>query len=173
MKIVVISYSYTGNNEALADSVAKELSAEHIRISERKIRTMGVIIMDMIFKRSPQVQPSPDSIKKYDLILFFAPVWMGQVASPLRSYLNYLKAYPHKYGFISISGGADATNPKLMDELKRRTESEPAVLLDLHIVGLIPTDSMPDRKDTSKYRLKEGDVGNLTNKVLKSLKDII
>ena len=53
MNIAVISYSFTGNNEALARSVADALSAEHIRISEAKPRTLGRITFDMIFDRIP------------------------------------------------------------------------------------------------------------------------
>jgi flavodoxin len=34
MKPIVISYSLTGNNQALATSIATELSAEHIKINE-------------------------------------------------------------------------------------------------------------------------------------------
>lgn len=34
MNIAVISYSFTGNNDALAGSVAKELSSEYFQISE-------------------------------------------------------------------------------------------------------------------------------------------
>lgn len=34
MNIAVVFYSLTGNNEALADSVAKELSAEHILLEK-------------------------------------------------------------------------------------------------------------------------------------------
>lgn len=70
MNIAVISYSFTGNNEALARSVAKALSAEYIRISEAKPRTLGRITFDMIFDRIPLVQPKPEQIGKYDIILF-------------------------------------------------------------------------------------------------------
>ncbi len=71
MKIAVISYSLTGNNEALAKSIAEEFAAEHIKIKESKPRTMGSIVMDIIFNKTPQVQPTPDRSVNYDLILFF------------------------------------------------------------------------------------------------------
>lgn len=78
MNIAVISYSFTGNNEALARSVAKALSAEYIRISEAKPRTLGRITFDMIFDRIPLVQPKPEQIGKYDIILFFGPYLDGE-----------------------------------------------------------------------------------------------
>ncbi|KWX71240.1 flavodoxin family protein [Paenibacillus jilunlii] len=173
MNIAVISYSYTGNNEALAGSVAKELSAEHIQISEPKTRTMGSIALDMMFSRTPQVQPAPKTLGNYDLILFFGPVWMGHVAAPLRAYLKYLKSHPQRYGFLSISGGADGTNPKLGGELRKRAGAAPAVLIDLHIADLLPNSPKTARKDTSAYRLTDGDINQLTHTMMKTIEDVI
>lgn len=163
MKIAVLSYSLTGNNEALARSIAEELTAEHIKITEPATRTMGSIVIDMLLKKTPQVQPSPDKLKDYDLVLVMGPIWMGQIATPLRSYLSYLKTKQLKYAFISISGGADGTNPKLQGELKKRVGREPIALIDLHIADLLPAGSQAVRKDTSAYRLTNEDVKKLTH----------
>jgi hypothetical protein len=173
MKIAVVSYSLTGNNGALAASVAEECAAEHIKITETKSRTMGSIFADLIFGRTPRVQPVPDILEKYDLILFFGPVWVGQAATPLRAYLKHLKTNTRKYAFISLSGGADNANPKLADELKKRTGAEPVALIDLHIADLLPSDPKPTRKATSAYRINDGDLKKLTDTIVKTVKEII
>jgi len=173
MKIAVISYSLTGNNDALASSVAKELAAEHIKITELKPRTTGSIIIDIIFNRTPRVQPIPDRLEKYDPILFVGPVWMGQAASPFRTYFKYLKSHPHKYSFASISGGAINTNPKLAGDLDKRVGSAPAALVDLHIADLLPPDPKPTMKDTSAYRINNGDIKKLTDKIVKNVREAI
>lgn len=173
MNIIVISYSFTGNNEALAGSVAKELSAEHIRISEPGTRTLGSITLDMLFNRTPRVQPAPNVLKNDNLVLMFGPVWMGHVAAPLRGYLKYLKLHPHKYGFLSISGGADGTNPKLAGDLRNRTGAAPDILIDLHIADLLPTSTKAVRKETSAYRLNDEDIKQLTRTVVNRVMDII
>ncbi|MEK5415458.1 hypothetical protein BSK49_08665 [Paenibacillus odorifer] len=173
MNIAVISYSFTGNNEALARSVAKVLSAEYIRISEAKPRTLGRITFDMIFDRIPLVQPKPEQLGKYDIILFFGPVWMGKVATPLRAYLEYLKKNPQKYGYLSINGGADGPNPKVPGELRKRTGADPVVFIEQHIADLISADHKPARKDTSAYKLNEGDINQLTGKIVKKVRDMI
>lgn len=169
MNIAFFSYSYTGNNKAIADSVAKKMSAEHVQIIEQKQRTMGTIIFDMLFNRTPDVYPVPDIMEKYDIIIFFGPIWMGLVASPIRPYLKYLKEHPQKYGFVSISGGADGSNPKLEDELKKLTGVEPITLIDLHIANLLPSNPKPSRKVTSAYRLNDEDVKALSNKITQTL----
>lgn len=169
MKSVIISYSLTGNNEDLANSVAEELGIEHIKIKEPKRRTMGSIVLDIMTNRSPRVLPEPDTLNKVDLILFFGPIWMGHVATPFRTYFKHLKKNPCNYAYISISGGADGDNPKIEDELKKRVGKEPVALIDQHIVDLLPSDPKPVRKDTSSYRINNEDIKKLTNKIVKIL----
>jgi multimeric flavodoxin WrbA len=172
MKVIVVSYSFTGNNKALADSIAAEFAAEHINITESKPRTMGAIILDILFRRTPQVNPIADKVEDHDLVLLVGPVWMGQVATPLRAYLKRLKASPGQYAFISISGGALGPNPKLAGELEKRVGKKPAAVIDLHITDLLPSDPKPAMKDTSAYRLSDGDVKSLTDTIVKSLRAI-
>jgi hypothetical protein len=173
MKIAVISYSLTGNNEALAKSIAEEFTVEHIKITEPKPRNMVKIILDLIFNRTPQVEPLPDRLKNYDLILLLGPVWMGKVATPLRPYLRYIKSNLCRYTYISISGGAIGANPKLAGELHKRAGREPIAVIDLHIADLLPSDQKPTLKDTSAYRLSSGDVKKLTNTIVKTVRETI
>lgn len=162
MKIAVVSYSYTGNNNKFATCVAQNLSVEHIKITTQKPITMGNIILDMAFNRIPKVHPAPDALKPYDIVLFFAPVWMGHIASPLRPYLQIVNSSPKAYGFFSISGGADGGNPKLLAELLKRTGTKPTIMLDQHIKNLIYQNTTPTRNDTSAYRISEAEAGSLS-----------
>lgn len=171
MKITVISYSLTGNNEALAASIASEISAEHIRIAESKSRTNVTIALDMLFNRTPKVNSIVNNVEDNDLVIFVGPVWMGHVASPLRAYFKHLKTNLNQYAFVSISGGADGENPKLAGELIKRVGKEPVALIDLHIADLLPSDPKPTREITSAYRLNDEDVRNLTNKIVKTLQE--
>jgi flavodoxin len=173
MKSVILSYSLTGNNKALANSIAKELELEHIHVTESKSRNMGTIVMDIIFNRTPKVQPTPDILEKYDQIFFLGPVWMGQLATPFRSYFNYLKTNQRKHAYISISGGADGPNPKLNDELKKRIGKEPVTLIDLHIADLLPSEPKPTRNVTMAYRINDQEVKTLSNTIVKNLQEIM
>jgi hypothetical protein len=173
MNTIVISYSYTGNNQIFAKSVAEAISAEHIMISEEKKRSMGTIVFDIIFNKTPKVKPAVTILDQYNMIIFFGPVWMGAVATPLRSFLKYLKKHPCKYAFVSISGGADNSNPKLMTELIKRTGIEPAALMDRHIADLLPKDLTPTRQDTSTYHITDSDVKSLTDSVVEKIKNIV
>lgn len=171
MKLAVVSYSFSGNNEALARSIAEELGAEHIKITEPRRRTTATITLDLLFNRIPTVAPAPERLEGYDLLLFVGPVWMGQVAFPLRAYFKQLKRNKNKYAFASISGGADGANPKLQGELMKRVGREPLLLMDLHIAGLLPGASKPSREETSAYHINEEDIKKLTDTVAKAVRE--
>ncbi len=170
MNIAVVSYSFTNNNERFAASLATGLSAKHIRIQPSKPVTYGTLTCDLLLNRKPDASPNPESLARYDLLVFVAPIWMGQVAFPLRAYLAALKRRAQPYCFLSISGGADGVNPKVPDELKKRTGQAPVFVLDQHIRELLPAEPAPTRDDTSKYQLTDEDLAQITRKALEQLK---
>ena len=170
MKVTVISYSLTGNNDALAAGIASAFVAEHIKISEQKPRTTWTIMLDVIFNRTPLVNPPPRVFGNNDLGIFVAPVWMGHIATPLRAYLDCLKNKSITYAFVSISGGADGPNDKLASELNKRVGKKPTALYNTYIADLLPPNPKPNRKLTTAYRLSETEVKSLTSKVVKSLR---
>lgn len=171
MKTVVMSYSFTGNNEALAQRIAEELKVEHIRITEPGKRTNGTIAADLIFGRTPPTEPKPHIMSSYGFIIFVAPVWIGQPAFPMRSYWKQIKKHPQKYAFVSISGGAMNDNPGLPGTLKSKTGVEPAAVVDLHIVDLLPFEPKPTTQATSAYRLTAQDTENLTKRAVTILQE--
>lgn len=173
MKTTVISYSFTGNNKALANSIALELQAEHIIITEAKTRTFGTIALDMLLNRTPKVYPALNSVDISDLILFVGPVWMGHVAAPLRACFKVLKSNLKQYAFISISGGADGSNPKLTADLNKRLGKKPAAVIDLHKSEILPSNPKPTREDTSSYILIKEDIEVLTKRIVPLLREIM
>jgi hypothetical protein len=167
-KVCVVSYSLTGNNDALAASLAQAFNADHIRLVESGRRTMATIAFDVIFNRTPRVQVAVEEIEQYELALFVGPVWMGQIASPLRACFKDLQLRIGSYAFVSICGGADGPNPKLAGELRRRMKHDPFSVVELHIADLLPPEPKPKRKDTMIYRLTDSDVRRLSDAVVEA-----
>jgi len=172
MKVSVISYSLTGNNEALAKSLAGALSAEHVRITERGRRNMGTIGFDMMLKWTPKVTVPAVRPEDSDLVVFVGPVWMGQVASPFRACFKELGPRLGKYAFVSVCGGADGPNPKLASELTVRLGKDPVALIELPKASLLPPEPKPTRNDTMGYRISEAEVKLLTEKAVSGLKKV-
>ncbi|HPJ02812.1 MAG TPA: NAD(P)H-dependent oxidoreductase [Candidatus Limiplasma sp.] len=171
MNLVVVSYSLTGNNRALAQSVAKKLQAKHIDITEKRVkkRTMGTCAKDLLFNLTPSTEPPADIISRDDSVLLVGPVWMGSVATPLRAYLKRIKQLGCPYAFLTISGGADGHNLKLQGELTRRVKRTPLAVLDLTIADLKFKGASPTRDDTSRYQITEEDIQVLTDLALPAL----
>ena len=173
MKILILSYSFTGNNDGLAASLARALAAEHVRVTEPKHRSMGTIVFDMLLNRSPKIDVAPAKVEDYDLVLFVGPVWMGKAASPLRTCFKQFGFRLGKYAYVSISGGADGSNPKLVEDLEKRLGKKPAALIDLHIAELLPREPKPDRRATSSYRLTDKDLQVLAEKAALQIKKAV
>jgi flavodoxin len=172
MGVAVISYSLTGNNEALADGLAKAMSAEHVRITEPKRRTMGTIAFDNMLNRTPKVSFPAVKPEDHDLVVFVGPIWMGQAASPFRACFKELGPKLGKYAFVSICGGADGPNPKLAAELTKRLGKEPSAIVEMHKAGFLPPEPKPTRNDTMKYRVSEEQVKQLTEQAVSALKKV-
>ncbi len=173
MKAAVVSYSLTGNNAALAASIAEAFGLEHIRVSEPRARSMGTTLADIFLGRTPRVEPPADIVGKYEIIVFVGPVWMGKAATPLRAYLKRLRAEPRSYAFVSISGGAMNDNPKLAADLAKWAGAAPVLLSDQHIAGLLPADPKPTTKDTSAYKLSAEDVKKLAVTAVDELNGVL
>ncbi len=76
MNAAIVSYSFTGRNNRLAGLVSQQLKLEHIKINETKQRTIMTAAWDVMLGRKPKVLPEPGVIDKYDMVIFFSPVWM-------------------------------------------------------------------------------------------------
>ncbi|MBN2050370.1 MAG: flavodoxin family protein [Spirochaetales bacterium] len=173
MKMNVISYSLTGNNDRLAHSLAELLGAEHVRITELKERTIKRTAFDMLFNRNPEVEYHGNMERHNGAVIFVGPVWMGGVASPFRDCFKKLRKPGGPYAFVSISGGADGPNPKLAGELKKRLRREPAAVVDMHIVDLLPAEPKPTRDDTGNYQITEEEGRALAKRAAASLGEIL
>jgi len=171
MKVHVISYSLTGNNNKLATALASKISAEHTVIAEKAERSNGQTAMEMLFGRTPKTSPSEIKAEESDLLLFVCPVWMGQPASPFRGILKSIRNQKVPYAFISISGGALGPNKRLSRGLKKRTGRKPEAVIDFQIAKLFLDKAKA--KETSAYSLTEEDVERLTGMVMDEVGDIL
>ena len=166
MTTLVISYSFTGNNDELASAIAAKTKARHVKVVELKKRTNGTIALDMLFNRVPRILAEVEDIGSHDLVIFVSPIWMGQVATPLRACFKKCRLTIKKYAFVSISGGADGPNSNIEKNLKKWIGKDPEFVLDMHIVEFLPKTPRPTREVTSTYRITEREVSELAEKVI-------
>lgn len=155
MKTLVAYYSQTGNNAALAQEVASRWGAATHAIVEVKPRTMMTTILDMTFGRHPKLTPVNLPFEEYEFVLLMGPLWMFQLASPLRSFCRQAKGQIGRYGFISVCGGALGPNTSIAKELVRRLGKSLAFHLELPAAHFGTVDPEPRVEETKEYHLAD------------------
>ncbi len=157
MKTLVIYYSLTGNNDALARKLSDKLQCDIFRIEETSRRYKISILLDLIFKRQPKLKPYSLHVEKYDHLVFVAPVWAGNIATPMQTFLLREAQRIHDYSFISLCSGVPGQSQKIIDYLVTILPTKPDVLEELCINDLLPPEQKDKIKYTTPYRVKESD----------------
>ena len=150
MKTLILSYSFTGNNKLLAETLAKEIGAEHISIQDKREVSVKSIMMDLIFHRKAKNIEQPQVLDNYDFIIYVAPFWVGKIARPLLPFFRHQKKNPKKYAFVTVSGGALGKNTKFTKELYKSIGSSPSFTKEFYTVDLIDEETK-STKETSTY----------------------
>lgn len=147
MKTLIIYYSHTGNNEALANELRRRLDCELLKVVERRRRTNLTILLDLIFRRTPPIKPPDRDLTGYDRLILIAPIWAGRIATPLVAFIAREKERFEHYAFITLCTGPDGQLEKITDELRRLSGKEPKAVMELKINDLL----LPEQRNKIKY----------------------
>lgn len=157
MKSLIVYYSYTGNNEALAKEMKLRFGSDLYKIFEKKHRNAFTILLDVIFKRETEIEKPDIFLIDYDVVIFMAPIWDSKIATPLKSFIKMECLSIRNYAFISICTGHEGQSQKINAELFELTNRKPIAVTELSVNDLL----LPEQKDkiryTTPYRVKEGD----------------
>lgn len=147
MKTLIIYYSFSGNNEFLAQELQKRLNCDIQKILEVNKRTGFTIFLDSIFKRNPKIKKINFDLQQYDRLILIAPIWTGKMATPLKSFIDLEKKHFKNYSFITVCTGPEGQEQKIIDELFQLTQKQPEIVMQLKINDLL----RPERKNKVKY----------------------
>jgi len=153
MKTLIVYYSFTQNNEKLAQHLRGLLNCDIVKIETVKRRTGSSIMFDLIFNRKPAIKPVPYHLPDYGQVIFLAPIWAGKIAMPLKTFLVHEKANITRYSFVSLCGGRPGQKDKIEQELKSILNIAPDNVIELWINDLLPSDKKDTIKFTSGYRI--------------------
>ncbi len=85
-------YSRSGKTRMTAESLQKKLSCEMGEIVSKKDRTgfLGVFtcVLDQLLDRDDVQDAFPRTLTAYNPIVIAAPIWVGNLASPVRTFLK-------------------------------------------------------------------------------------
>ena len=165
MKTAIVSYSFTGNNNKIADELSKTMNARHFKIEDKRSVTVKSIMLDLVFHRRQKNTISPDILKDFDHIIYLAPFWVGKIARPLLPFLKSHKRTSKDYSFITVSGGALGKNSKHHKELLKRTGKKPHFTKEFYTVDMVNKEEA-NMKDTSTYLLTDSDVSEIIKEIM-------
>ncbi len=154
MNTVIVYYSFSGNNELLARHLQQQSGADLVRIVEIKRRTTWTIFLDMFLHRLPRIHLPKIHPGQYDHFILLTPIWMGRVASPMRTFLKQESDIINSYSFISLCGGS---NPDLRKELTRLIGKAPLRMTELTTSAVRGTRSA-EQLETMEHQLAEQDL---------------
>jgi flavodoxin len=158
MKPLIIYYSHTRNNQALALELQKRLQCDIEQITELKKRTGFTILLDLAFNRNPSIKNLNVSLEQYDHVVLIAPIWASKIASPLKSFLTLKGDSLKKYSFITVCSGVDGQEVKIKKQLIKLTGKEPAQVLELKIRDLLAPEQKGKIKYETPFRIREKDL---------------
>ncbi len=122
MKKLVIYYSFEGNTEFIAKSVADECGADILELKPKKdIKTKGAIKYILggaqaTFKTKPELSPLEKNPDDYDVLFIGTPVWAWSFAPALNSFLSSSNIKGKKIALFCCSGGSSG---KTMEDFKK------------------------------------------------------
>jgi hypothetical protein len=161
-----VYYSFTRNNEKLAEHLQEQLNCDIAEIETVKKRNSFSILLDLIFKRIPKLKAIEPRLSNYDHVIFISPIWAGKIATPLKSFLMCEKEKIKTYSLITICGGG---NPKqkqnIEGELTLITQMKPLNVMELWINDVLPAERKETIKSTSGTRIEAADLAKFESKI--------
>ena len=165
MKPMIVYYSHTGNNQALALKLKDFLICDSLEIKEKKKRKTITILFDLMFNRKAKIIEYPVFNFNDRVIIFISPIWVGKIASPIKAYIEKEKNNINKYFFISLCGGDDNHQQKLKDMLRNITQKEPLEVLELSLNSLLPEEKRNQIKHLINFRVSDNDFDIYKNEI--------
>ncbi|MBL0741036.1 flavodoxin family protein [Chryseolinea lacunae] len=166
MKTIIVYYSFSGNNEQLAKHLHEKLNCDILQLETVRKRGPLSIFLDILFSRSPAIQPRNWSMARYDRFIFVAPVWAGKMASPLRTFLREESKFILHYSFITVCGGGQNNQREALEkELASILETPPERVAELWVKEMLEVKKMDADKFTSAYRITPKDLMYFSRKI--------
>lgn len=122
MKKLVAYYSLEGNTELIARAIAEATDADILELTPKNdIRSKGFLRFfkggfQVLTKKEPELVPYEREPAAYDLIFLGTPVWAGNFAPAIRSFLSQVELENKKIALFCCYGGSEGKCLKRLKE---------------------------------------------------------
>jgi len=146
-KVLIVYYSKTGHTQKIAQDIAKQMDAEIEEIIDQKKRTgvLGFITggRDAMTKKETLISRMRKNPANYKLVILGSPIWAGNIAPAVRTYINRYRDSLPPVAFFFSSGGK--TPDQVFEKLSGVVKEKPVVMTGL---------SHSEIKDDNIYKIK-------------------
>lgn len=126
MKTLIIYYSYEGHTALIAETIAKTISADTLRlvpVHENVGTGFSKFLWggkQVVMKERPKLQPFNINFDAYDQILIGSPVWAWTYTPAIRTFFagNYLKGKKITF-FCTHEGGIKGVEAKAKELIEK------------------------------------------------------
>lgn len=133
MSTLVVYYSRTGTTKKLAQILAEKINAdlEEIKGQEDRSGLKGYLKSgkEAAKKELPNIQASKKKVENYDLVIIGTPVWVGTIASPVRTYIVNSLGNFNEVAFFTTQGSSK--KQKVFKEMEKLMEKKSIAGLQL------------------------------------------
>lgn len=114
MKALIVYYSMSGNTEYAAGRMAERLGADLLRLEPVKeypdsgFRKFFWGGKSAVMAEKPALKPYRFEADGYDTVIFGFPVWAGNIAPPIRTFISENEMKASKYAAFACQSGSGA-----------------------------------------------------------------
>lgn len=139
--------------------LAELLECEMYSVSEKSSRGIFKILLDMIFDRTPRINPIDLDFNTLDHIIFCAPVWNMRIAHPMKSFLKKYTDQLPSFSFATLCiGGRKAQQSSIEEQLFAFTGQRVFCVKQFEINKLILTDEKDEANQPTGYKVTDQDM---------------
>lgn len=138
MKTIIVYYSLEGNTEYAAKEIAEGIGADILCIEPEKTYPTGAFKKfiwggkSAVMSETPALKPYSFDASQYDRVIFGFPVWAGNIAPPIRTFVKENDLSGKSVAAFACQGGSGAEKAfaKLLACLGRDKLDAELILID-------------------------------------------
>ena len=156
MKALVAYYSRTGNTEKLAEEIAARMGADLQKIREERSRAglKGAFLScwHSFAEKKPEIKEADKVPEDYDIVILGTPVWAGNVAAPVRTFMIKHREVFDKAAFFNTFG--ITRSDKIFATMQELVGKRPETVLGIN-KKLLQKDQYADRVEQFVEEIRE------------------
>jgi len=112
--VLVIVYSYTGTSRRVAELLCSQQGWDIANVTDAHPRRGALgnwrCMLDSFFRRQPDIRYDGPPPSDFDAVVLVSPIWMLQLAGPMRSFVVRQRNRLPDVAVLSVMGGQGGPN---------------------------------------------------------------